>query len=150
MNLLAVVTPDAIYNGWSTLKMFWEGNLTPGEFTPVNMKICGHCNAIKHRELNNDEKYRTLDINLKFDSLDKMIITYSEPKYCLERSGKGLITSLVLKTIVRSKKNKKARYYITNIIIKYPSKIINYFEKFPYKNYVRKSSKHEPTDSYFY
>ena len=42
---------------------------------------------------------------MKFGSLDKMIITYSEPKDYLGRSGKGLITSLGLKTNVRSKKN---------------------------------------------
>ena len=30
------------------------------------------------------------------------------------------------------------------------SKIIKEFEKFPYKGYVRKRPKHEPTDSYFY
>ena len=30
------------------------------------------------------------------------------------------------------------------------SKIIKEFEKLPYKGYVRKRTKHEPTDSYFY
>ena len=30
------------------------------------------------------------------------------------------------------------------------SMIIKEFEKLPYKSYVRKSPKHEPTDSYFY
>ena len=30
------------------------------------------------------------------------------------------------------------------------SKIIKAFEKLTYKGYVRKSPKHEPTDSYFY
>ena len=61
-----------------------------------------------------------------------------------------MITSLDLKIIVRPKKNKKARYDITDVIMKDLSKIIKDFEKSPYKGYVQKSPKHEPTDSYFY
>ena len=34
--------------------------------------------------------------------------------------------------------------------MKDPSKIIKEFEKLPYKVYVRKRPKHEPTDTYFY
>ena len=34
--------------------------------------------------------------------------------------------------------------------MKYPSKIIKEFENLPYKGYVRKSPKHETTESYFY
>ena len=34
--------------------------------------------------------------------------------------------------------------------MKYISKIIKKFEKLPYKGYVRKRPKHEPTDSYFF
>ena len=79
-----------------------------------------------------------------------MIITYSEPKDDLGRSGKGLITSLGLKTNVRSNKYKKARYAITNVSMKYLSNIIKDIEKLSYKGYVRKRPKHEPTDSYFY
>ena len=66
------------------------------------------------------------------------------------RSGKGLITSLGLNNNIRPNKNKNARYAITNISMKYLSKIIKEFENFPYKGYVRKIPKHEPTDSYFY
>ena len=66
-----------------------------------------------------------------------MKITSSDPKDYLGRSGKGLITSLGLKTIGRSKKYKKARYYITNVCLKYLSKMIKEFEKFPYEGYVR-------------
>ena len=59
-------------------------------------------------------------------------------------------TSLDLNTNVGSKKNKKARYAITNVIMKDLSKIIKDFEKLPYKGYVQKRLKHEPTASYFY
>ena len=98
-NILAFVTPPSIYHVCSTQKTFWEEKFTPGEFTPVNMKDCGHRNVNKHREIKNGEKYTTLDISLKFDSLDKMITTSSEPKYNFGISEKGLIASLGLKNI---------------------------------------------------
>ena len=106
MNILAVVTLLYIYPGCSTRKTFWEVKFTPGEFTPVKMKNGGRRNVRKHREIKNGEKYITLDISLKFFSLDKIKITSSDKKYCVGRSEKMLITSLGLKTIVKSKKNK--------------------------------------------
>ena len=91
-----------------------------------------------------------MEISLKFGSLHKIRITYSEPKDYLGRSGKGLISSLGLKKNVRLKKKKKSRYAINNVSMDYISKIIKEFEKSSYKGYVRKSPKHEPTDRYFY
>ena len=61
-----------------------------------------------------------------------------------------LITSLCLNTIIRSKKNKKERYDINNVSLKDIYKIIKEFKNFSYEGYVRKRSKHEPTDIYFY
>ena len=58
-----------------------------------------------------------------------MKITSSESKGILERSGKGLITSLGFKTKVRSQKYKKARYAIGNVSEKELSNIIKEFEK---------------------
>ena len=84
MNLLAVVTPPSMYHSCSTWKTFWGGkftgkeNFTLGEFTAVNMKHCGCHNIRKHREIKSSDKYITLDITLKFDSLNKMRITSSE------------------------------------------------------------------------
>ena len=104
MNHLEFITPMSIYHRCATQKRFWEEKSTLGEFTPVNMEHYGCCNVRKHRELNNGENHITLDILLKFDSLYKMIITYSDPKYYLGRSGKGLITSLGLKGKVRPQK----------------------------------------------
>ena len=49
MKLLAVLTPPSIYHCCSTYKTFWEENFTPSEFTPVNMKSCGHSNVRKRR-----------------------------------------------------------------------------------------------------
>ena len=70
---------------------------------------------------------------MKFGSLDKMSITYSEPKDNLGRSGKGLITYLVFKTKARSNKYKKARYAIKYVGKKDLSEIIREFEKLPMK-----------------
>ena len=106
MKLLSVVTPPSINHGCSTRKTFWEGKFTLGEFTPMNINNCGSHNFRKHRSIKNVEKYITLDILLKFGSLDKMKITYSYPKYYLGRSGKGFITSMGLKTSVMSKRTK--------------------------------------------
>ena len=79
-----------------------------------------------------------------------MRITSSDPKDYLGRSGKGLINYMVIKTNVRPKKYKRARYSITNVSMKDLSRIIKDFEKLPYKGYVRKNPKDEPTNSYFY
>ena len=65
-----------------------------------------------------------MDIISNSESLDKMKITSSESKGKLERSGKGLITSLVFKAKVRPQKYKNARYAIGNVGKKYLSKII--------------------------
>ena len=79
-----------------------------------------------------------------------MEITYSEPKDYVVRSVKGLIASLVIKTIRGSKKIKKARLSITNVSLKDIYNIIKKFEDFPYEGYVRKRSTHMPTYSYLY
>ena len=55
----------------------------------MNMKNGGHQNVRKHRDIKGSDKNVTLDISLKFDSLDKMKITSSESKENLEISGRG-------------------------------------------------------------
>ena len=47
-------------------------------FLAVNIKNCGRHNVRKHKEIKGSEKYVTLEISSKFDSLDKMKITSSE------------------------------------------------------------------------
>ena len=141
MKLLAVVKPPSIYHGCSTWKTFWEEKFTGeenfklGENSAVNMKNCSRCNVRKHRYIKSGDKYATLDISLKFDSLDNMIITSSESKFKLVISGKLLITSLSLKAKTRPNKYKKARYAIGNVRKKNISKIIKEFEKLPYESY---------------
>ena len=51
-------------------------------------------NIRKHSEIKGSDKYVTLDVLLKFDSLDKMKITYSESKVNLVISGKVLLTDI--------------------------------------------------------
>ena len=86
MNILAVVTPPSIYHGWSALKTFWEKKftdeeeLTLVEFSDLNMKNGGCHYVRKHREIKGSDKYVTLEISLKFDSLGKMRITSSDSK----------------------------------------------------------------------
>ena len=89
MKILPVVTAPSVDYGFSTQKTFWEEKFKLVEFTPVKMKNVGRRNVSKHREINNGEKYITLDISLKFGRLYNMKITSSEPKYYLGRSGKG-------------------------------------------------------------
>ena len=152
MKLLAVVTPPSIYHGCSTQKTFWEGKFTGEEklFSAMNMKNCGRRNVRKHIEIKGSDKYVTLGISLKIDSLDKMKITASESKEKLEKSGNMFITSLGLKAKVRSHTCKKSRYAIGNVSKKDLLKIIGEFEKLPYESYEKKRPKHEHTDSYFY
>ena len=116
----------------------------------VDMKYCGRRNVRKHKEIKGSNKYVTLGISLKFDSMDKMKIISSELKEKLERSGKGLITSLGFKTNARSHRYKKERYVIKNVIKKDLSKIIKEFDKFEKLPYERKRPKHESTDKYFF
>ena len=109
MNLLSVVTPLSICHGCSTRKTFWEEKFTGEEelFSAVNMKSFGRHNVRKHKEIRGSDKYATLEISLKFDSMDKMKTTSSESKEKLGISGKGLITSLGLKAKVRPHKCKR-------------------------------------------
>ena len=62
-----------------------------------------------------------------------MIITSSDPKDNLGRSGKRLITSMGIKAKASPKRYKKARYSIINVSMKDLSKIIREFEKMHYK-----------------
>ena len=82
MKLLAVVTPLSIYHGCSTRKTFWEEKLTGMEnlFLSVNMKYCVRRKVRKHKDIKVSDKYVTLDISSKFDSLNEMKTTYSESK----------------------------------------------------------------------
>ena len=116
----------------------------------MNMKICSRQNVMKQIEIKVSENYVTLDISLKFDSLDKIKITSSESKDNFGRSRKGLITYLGLKAKASPNKYKKARCTIGNVSKKYLSKVIRKFEKLPYEIYERKRPKHEPTESSFY
>ena len=111
--------------------MFWEEKFT-GEkdfFQSMNMKYFGCHKVRKHKEIKGSDKIVTLNVSEKFDSLNKMETTSSESKRKLGRSGTGLVTALALKTKVRLKKYKKARYAIRNVSMNCLSNIIKEFEK---------------------
>ena len=82
IKLLAVVTPPSIYHGCSNWKTLWEEKFTGEEklFSAVNIDYFGRCNFRKHIDIKGSDKYVTLHISLKLDSIEKMKITYSESK----------------------------------------------------------------------
>ena len=75
--VIAVVTPPSVYHGCSTQKKFWEEKFTGMEilFLAVNMTNFGRRNNRKHKEIRGSDKYVTLDLSSKFDSMDNMKIT---------------------------------------------------------------------------
>ena len=77
MKLLEVVISSSIYHGFPNRKTLWEEKFTLGEFSAVNMKSFGCRNVRKHREIKGSDNYVTLDMSLKFGSLEKMKMTYS-------------------------------------------------------------------------
>ena len=111
MKFLAVVTTMSNYHGCSTRKTFWEENFTGKEslFLAVDMKNCGRLNVGKHKEIRGSDKYITLDISSKFDSMNKMETTSSESKVELGRPGKGLVTALAFNTKVGFTKIQKGK-----------------------------------------
>ena len=96
-------------------------------------------------DIKGSDKIVALNVSAKFDSLNNMETTSSYSKVKLGRSVKGLVTSLSLKTKVRAKKYKKARYAIRNVSMKDLSNIIKEFEKIVKVPYVKRIPKHEPT-----
>ena len=107
----------------------------------LNMKFFGRPNVSKHKDIKGNEKYVTLKTSLKFDSMDKMKISYSESKHKLKRSRKRLITFLSFKAKIGSHKYKKARYATVNVSKKDLSKIIRKFEKIEKLPYDKKRVK---------
>ena len=115
MEFLVVVTPPSIYHGCSTWKVFWGEKFTGKQdlFESVNMKNGGRRKVRKQKEIKDSDKcvtlniYEILNISEKFEDLNKMESTSSEPKVELERPGKGLVTALALKTKARPKKYKR-------------------------------------------
>ena len=94
------------------------------------MRNCGCRSVRKHRDSNDSDKYIILNISLKFEILEKMRSTSSEPKDNLGILGKGFITSLDLKSKKSPNKYKKERRAIGNSSMKNLSKNIREFEKF--------------------
>ena len=144
MNILAVVTPMSICHGFSTQKTFWEVKFIDKKhlFLAVDIKNSGRRNVGKQKEIRGSDKYVTLDISTIFDSLDKIKITSSKSKGRLQRSVKGLITSMGFNTKARSQKYKNARYAIVNVSEKDLSRIIKDFEKIEKLPYEKKMPKH--------
>ena len=82
-------------------------------FESVNMRNCGHLKVSKHKDIKDSYKCVTLNMNEilnisdKFDDLNNMETTSSDSKVELERSGKGLVTALALRTKASRKNTKR-------------------------------------------
>ena len=114
------------------------------------MKNYGRRKVKKHKEVRSSDKIVTLNVSVKFDSLNKMETTSSESKGKLGRSVKGLVTALDHKTKVGSQKYKKSRYAIRNFSVKDLSDIIKEFEKIVQVPYLKRIPKHDPTSGYYH
>ena len=143
MKLISVVTPPAIYHGLPTQKTFWEEN-----FTLVSMKSCGRRNFRKHRDIKNGEHYIALDLSLKLYCLYKRKATSLEPRDNVGRLGKGMTTSLTIRTKIPNNKQ-KARTVFTDITNQYFRKLLKKFNNSPFLGYKKKRVHNEPTESYF-
>ena len=102
------------------------------------MENCCCLNVRKYKEIKGNDKYINLDISLNFESMDKIIITSSESKVKLVRSGKGFITYMGLKAKSSLNKYKKATYAIRNEIKKDILKIIRELQKLHHRNMRRR------------
>ena len=114
------------------------------------MKNCGRSNVRKQKYIRGSDKYITLEISLKLDSMDKMKITSSESKGKFENIRKGVDYLSGFQGQSEAAKIKKTWYAIRNISKKDLSKSIRNFEKVEKLPFEKKRPKHEPTDSYFY
>ena len=80
----------------------------------MNVTSCGRRNVRENREINNGDQYIILEIYYKIDCLDKREVTSSESKDSTQITGKGLTTSLALRTKTPNKKQKSI-FTITDI-----------------------------------
>ena len=78
------------------------------------MTSCQRRNVKKHREIKNGEQCIALDISLEIYCLEKREVNSSESREYMVISGKGLTTSMILRTKSKNKK-KKAGIYTTDI-----------------------------------
>ena len=104
-----VINYESPSSGSTIVYLSWllhSEDVLGGKFYASEHENCGCWYVRKHREIKNGNNYIILDISLKFDNMDKIKITPSEPKYYLVKSGKGFITSLGSKAIRRSKYSK--------------------------------------------
>ena len=113
------------------------------------MTSCGRLSVRKHREIKNIKQCIILDISSKIDFLEKRLITSSESRDYMKRPGKGLTTSMNIRTKSPNKKQ-NAGFYITAITKQDFRKFINKFENSPYLVYKSKQVNNEPTDAYLF
>ena len=145
MNLLAVVTPpSAIYRGFSNRKTFWEE-----KFAPANMQSYGRRNVRKHREINNGDKCIILDILYTLDCMYKREVTSSESRDYMVIPGKGVNTSLYIRTKGKNKKENSG-FVVTDVTNHNFRKSLKNFMNSPHLGFKSKQFHNEPTEAYFF
>ena len=92
---------------------------------------------MKNRETKNGDKYIILEISSNIDCLDKREVTSSKSMDYMERSGKGMTTSLALNT-KSPNKELKARFSITEITNQDFRKLLKKLNNSPYLVYKSK------------
>ena len=80
-------------------------------FLSVNMKNCGRQKVRKHKEIKVSDKYVTLDISSKFDSLNKMKTTSSDSKVKFGNIRKGVGYLSAFQDQSKDAKEKKDKVY---------------------------------------
>ena len=110
------------------------------------MKNCGRHNVRKHNVIKGSDKYVTLDISSKYESMDKIKITSSESNGKFGKISKGVDYLYGFQDEIKVAIIKKARYAIRNVSKKYLSKIIKDVEKMKKLPFEKKNPKQEPTD----
>ena len=108
------------------IKKFWDK-----KSAAVKVKNCGRHNYKKHSEIKNGEQNIALGFSLVFYCMFNREVKYLESRDYIGMSGKGLSTSLILRTKSLNN-NHKARTSITDINHQYFSKLINTFDNLPY------------------
>ena len=145
MKLPVIVTPPSIYYGLSTRKSFWEDN-----FALVKMRSCWIHNVRKHKDINNGDQYISLDISYKLDYIDKRKVTSLVSRYYVGISGKGVTTSLTLRTTRSSNNKNEAILSIADILLQCFMELLEEFRYLSYLNYRNKQFKNELTEAYLF
>ena len=111
------------------------------------MKINGCCNVNKHRDIKGSDKYVILYILLKFGSMERIKITFSERKDNLGIARKGIDYLSGSQGQSKAKEHTKRQGMPSQMSVRRTLQKIGDFDKLLYKSYESRRTNHDPTDS---